>query len=121
MKELLAVALSAAVLSIQTPRMVRAEWDRGDLPLDPAMHAWFMAQKSASGAVCCDEGDGAPATAWGVGDKGYWVEIYGRHFDVTPDEMDPAANKFGAPLVWTYPLGSKEPIGVRCFLRGPMG
>jgi hypothetical protein len=111
--------VAAAFLLSSTPSF--AEWNPGELPLNPAMNAWFNTLHSKAGDYCCDTADGSPATTWGTEGTGYTVTVYGKTFHVDDAQIVPSANRIGEPIVWTYPLGSHNPTGVRCFLPGSLG
>lgn len=76
---------------------------------------WYKAQRSISGAQCCDDADGHPVTEWGRGPGGYWVAFGGVRHDVPAEALVKGAHPQGLAVVWIYPIGSGV---VRCFLPG---
>ena len=109
----------AAVMLCATPAF--AEWQQGELPLNPELHAWFNRLSSKLTAVCCNESDGRPAEAWDyVGDH-YIVKVFGRTMNVPDAAVVHVPNRMGEAMVWTQPWGSDEPLAVVCFLPGPAG
>ena len=81
------------------------------------MRDWYKAQRSVSGASCCDDADGHPVTDWGRGPNGYWVVFDGVRHDVPASSLVKGSHPHGIAVVWVLP-GTGF---VRCFLPGMEG
>ena len=114
--------LVPAILGLAfVPCSTRADWNPGELPLDPVMHAWFNSLSSKLALVCCSEADGRPAETWDYDGDHYVVTVFGKTMAVPNDAVVQVPNRMGEAMVWTVPWGSHEPDSVVCFLPGPSG
>ena len=82
------------------------------------MRDWYKAQRSVSGAACCDDADGHPVTEWGRTPTGYWAEFDGIRHDVPPEAIVKGSHPQGLAVVWVLAV---TPNVVRCFLPGMEG
>src|SRR5271155_4971678 len=72
-----------------------ADWNQGELPLNPQLHAWFNSLSSKLAPVCCNEADGRPAESWGYEGDHYVVTVFGRALTVPDGAVVQTPNRMG--------------------------